>query len=388
MLSRNFFNRKSDPSKDPLDDCDVSMESVEQENHDESLMEDEASKIDELQKMIDQLQVRLKEAESENQNVRMKLEVERFGISRFSSDPDLIKFYTGFRSYNEFRGLFLFLEPVAKTMASHYYVSATSESSMAGKPRSMLLIDEFFLFLCRLRVGLKTKDLAVRFSTSPSSVSRKVITWANLLYNVLGRIPIWLPKENIQSLLPPSFKELFPNTRVIIDCCEIQIQQPSSLAANSQLYSHYKGRTTLKCLVGIAPHGALTFISPLYSGSMSDVEITRVSGLIDLLEPGDEVMADKGFTIKQLVAQKHASLTIPNFLRSKKQFTPEEISENEKIASVRIHVERYIRRIKEYKLFDTVLPLSLVGTAPQLWTIAGILANFQGPLIKDVNEME
>ena len=50
---------------------------------------------------------------------------------------------------------------------------------------------------------------------------------------------------------------------------------------------------------------------------MSDVEITRICGLLDLLEPGDEVMADKCFTIKQLVEHKHAKLTLPNFLKCK-----------------------------------------------------------------------
>ena len=44
--------------------------------------------------------------------------------------------------------------------------------------------------------------------------------------------------------------------------------------------------------MGIAPHGAITFLSALYTGSISDKEITRVSGILDLLEPGDTVMAD------------------------------------------------------------------------------------------------
>ncbi len=148
---------------------------------------------------------------------------------------------------------------------------------MSGKPRSMLLIDELFMLLCRLRVGLKTEDLSVRFNCSLASVSRNLITWANLLYCVLARIPIWLTKQCIMDNMPLCFKESFefPNARVIIDCCEMQSQpEPSSLVANSQLYSHYKGRTTVKCLVSI-PHGALIFISPLYSGRMSDVEITK-----------------------------------------------------------------------------------------------------------------
>ena len=114
----------------------------------------------------------------------------------------------------------------------------------------------------------------MRFICSLPSVSREIVTWGNFLYAVLGTIPIWLPRKEIDELMPDCFKELYPNTRVIIDCTEIKTQQPSSLVLNSQMYSSYKSSCTLKCLLGIAPHGAVTFVSPLYTGCMSDVEIT------------------------------------------------------------------------------------------------------------------
>ena len=164
----------------------------------------------------------------------------------------------------------------------------------------MLLIDELFMFLCRLKAGLLEQDLSVRFNCSISTVSRKIVTWANFLYFVLGSIPIWLPRETIRELMPECFETLYPRTRVIIDCTEIRTQQPSSLVLNSQSFSHYKGTNTFKCLLGIAPHGAITFISSLYTGCMSDVEIAKLSGLLDLLEPGDDVMADKGFLFKNI----------------------------------------------------------------------------------------
>ena len=42
----------------------------------------------------------------------------------------------------------------------------------------------------------------------------------------------------------------------------------------------------------------VTFISLTYKGSISDRKLVEVCGLLDLLETGDEVMADKGFQIQ------------------------------------------------------------------------------------------
>ena len=43
----------------------------------------------------------------------------------------------------------------------------------------------------------------------------------------------------------------------------------------------------------------MTFIFDLYPGSISDKELTRCSGILNLLEEGDSVMADRGFDIKK-----------------------------------------------------------------------------------------
>ena len=197
--------------------------------------------------------------------LKQQLEIERFGIQRFSSDNLLISFYTGFSSYNTFSAFFNCIKPAATNMQSAYYASSETVS-LAGRKRNMLLIDELFLFLCRLKAGLLEQDLSVRFNCSISTVSRKIVTWANFLYFVLGSIPIWLPRETIRELMPECFETLYPRTQVIIDCTEIRTQQPSSLVLNSQSFSHYKGTNTFKCLLGIAPHGAITFISSLYTG--------------------------------------------------------------------------------------------------------------------------
>lgn len=58
----------------------------------------------------------------------------------------------------------------------------------------------------------------------------------------------------------------------------------------------------------------MSFVSGLYTGAISDKEITRCCGIIDLIEEGDSVMADKGFDIEYPLSTKKATLNIPPFL--------------------------------------------------------------------------
>ena len=171
------------------------------------------------------------------------------------------------------------IEPTASNMQSAYY-KAVDMISLAGRKRCIPLIDEFFMFfLCKLRAGLLEQDLSVRFNCSLSTVNRKIVTWANFLYFALGSIPIWLSKSTIQELMPDCFKQLYPNTRVIIDCTEIKTQQPSSLLLNPQLYSNYKGTNTFKCLLGIAPHVRL-LVSPYIFFCRSNYFVLRKNGVV------------------------------------------------------------------------------------------------------------
>lgn len=62
----------------------------------------------------------------------------------------------------------------------------------------------------------------------------------------------------------------------------------------------------MKALIGCDPSGSVTFITELFTGSISDKAITEQSGFYDLItqlkqhgyvKEGDAVMVDKGFTI-------------------------------------------------------------------------------------------
>ena len=124
----------------------------------------------------------------------------------------------------------------------------------------------------------------------------------------------------------------------------------------------------------------MTFVSKLYPGNISDKELTCQSGLLDLLEHGDSIMADRGFDIMDDLAPRGVKLNIPPFLRGKSQLDQRELIETRRIASLRIHVERCMERIKNFHIFDGVMPLSLIDVADQMFFVCAVLTNFHAPL--------
>ena len=121
-------------------------------------------------------------------------------------------------------------------------------------------------------------------------------------------------------------------------------------------------------------------MSSLYSGSISDKELTRQSGLLSLLEKGDSVMAVKGFHISDLLLSLDVSLNIPPFLHGKSQLDEHELIETRRIASLRIHVERAAEHIKNFHFFDRPIPASLACVADQTFFVCVVITNFSPPL--------
>ena len=95
-------------------------------------------------------------------------------------------------------------------------------------------------------------------------------------------------------------------------------------------------------------------------------------------------MADNGFVIQYELASFGATLTLPHFMNEKKQFTKEESDHNKKqkkIASLRIHVERYMERSKNWHLFDKLVLISMSDIASNAWIVIACFSNFLPPIV-------
>ena len=161
---------------------------------------------------------------------------------------------------------------------------------------------------------------------------------------------IWPDRATIRQNLPKSFKKKFRNCACIIDCSEIFIERPSNLTASAQTWSNYKHNNTSKYLIGLSPTGDVMFLSDGWGGRVSDKIITAESWFLNKVNVGDCILADRGFLIEEELNEKGAILKIPKFTRGKKQLSAREVDESLQLAHVRIHVERVIGRLKDFRI--------------------------------------
>ena len=120
----------------------------------------------------------------------------------------------------------------------------------------------------------------------------------------------------------------------------------------------------MKYLISCSPIGAVAFLSPGYGDRAIDIKTVRESGFISSKYhyPGDQLLADRGFTLEEDFAVNCSSeLFIPAFTKGQKQLTAKEVETTRQIATVRIHVERIIGKIKNrFRILDGPLPITFI----------------------------
>ena len=116
----------------------------------------------------------------------------------------------------------------------------------------------------------------------------------------------------------------------------------------------------------------VNYVSKLYSGSISDKEIVNVSGFLEKLNPGDTVMADKGFNIQDLLAIYDTVLIAPPVMR-KNNVSAGASTATRRVATSRVHIERMIRRLKSFNFLRGVIPLTCKTYVSSAITVCAIL---------------
>ncbi|KAF2905848.1 hypothetical protein ILUMI_00330 [Ignelater luminosus] len=271
------------------------------------------------------------------ENYLLKLEVEKkeniishlsmkMSCFRICENDKLIFEYTGLPTRNIFDSLYCLIENIN----INYYPK--------WKVEKIDRRDQLLMTFMKLRQSYFHTDLGYRFQVSEATVTNVVVKFIHLLYEVLYvTLMKSVPKRSKNKSCLPNCAGTFTNCRIIIDFTEVFAAVPrQSTKTQGLTYSSYKHRNTLKRLMGVAPNGVVTYVSDLYPGSTSYKQIVANCSILNELEPGDLVIVDKGFLIKDLLPNGVA-LNVPSFL-STPQFTAEQVQQTERIAKARIFI--------------------------------------------------
>lgn len=220
-----------------------------------------------------------------------------------------------------------------------------------------------------------------------ADVSNIFTSTIQLLATALGPMIKFYNQRTVAHSLPKEYNQ-YEKLRCIVDCSELFIQKPSDLKLQAATWSDYKHHNTIKFLIAVAPQGCIVFLSDLWGGRSSDRHIVLNSGFINHLNPGDTILADRGFpSVKiNIKIDSGADLVNPPANKGKSQMTKDDIVKTKQIANVRIHVERVIRRLKHFRILTNIIPINLVPQMDNILKVCCCLTNMTGPIVKSWSE--
>ena len=121
--------------------------------------------LDEMKEKLGQYEQQIAEKDTQLNTLKHKLSSLKDGalIDLLMMTKKIIKFYNGFISFELFILFYDAVKPSAQNMTSANYCKNGDKRTLAGRPRSMLSIDELFMFLMRLRQNFSTLGNCLHF---------------------------------------------------------------------------------------------------------------------------------------------------------------------------------------------------------------------------------
>ena len=346
-----------------------------------------------------------------------------------------VLFYTGIKSLSVFNKLYNYIVPyVRRKWRGPRFSVTTFKRNFSKSPKKMGPAtklpgkDEFLLMLMKVRLGLLQEDLANRFKVSGTQAGRIFATWVKAARKVMDSLVYVLDQGTVNATKPCRFN-IHGSIHSIADGSEIFIQTPKNHDLQRMTWSQYKHHNTGKFLIVVAPNSFIQYISPIYAGSISDKELTKSCGYLDMMEPYSEIMVDKflivvapnsfiqyispiyagsisdkeltkscgyldmmepyseimvdkGFNISDECTARRIHLCVPPGKKGQSQMLSKDIQKTHKVANMRILVEQVISQLKNFRMLSHEIPINMLVHMDDILQICAAIINMQNPIYK------
>uniref|UniRef100_A0A3B1JKU5 THAP-type domain-containing protein n=1 Tax=Astyanax mexicanus TaxID=7994 RepID=A0A3B1JKU5_ASTMX len=278
------------------------------------------------------------------ENIELRGSLAKMSLTEtsFRNDPQKVQFYTGLPNYFVFETVMWLLVPHMK----------------GDKNAKLSTFQQLLLTLMRLRLDLRNQDLAYRFGVKVATVTRTVHRVINIMFTTLVPTAVYWPSRlELRKNLPAAVKCSHPDCAVIIDCFTVSLEKAVSVDVNPHCAAsaadmvpqspHKAFVSELKYVIGVAPQGVVMFVSRGSPGNVSDKTLVQSSGLLCKLLPGDVVLAERDFDIRDLVSACRAELKITSSDHHGEIFTGDQhLREQASLVTVeRLNVYNHVGRV-------------------------------------------
>ncbi|XP_033752795.1 uncharacterized protein LOC117336398 [Pecten maximus] len=255
------------------------------------------------------------------------------------------------------------------------------------------------VFLAKMKTGLPNSILATIFNLNISQIQRIIPSVRTCLMTSL--VPQHLGFGHIEhdafveKHTTPIAKELFTSANneavFILDGTYLYIQKSANYLFQRQSYSLHKNRSLVKPMMVVASDGyILSVLGPyLADYGNNDANITKhvlnnnLEAIRSWLRKEDVFIVDRGFRdAVEYLESIGLKVEMPTYLaKGKKQHTTEEANLSRLVTKVRWVVESVNGRLKQFRLFDKVMPNTFVPHIGDLVKIVcAVLNRYRRPI--------
>ena len=317
-------------------------------------------------------------ADLQSENLSLRRRGTKLKLESFRTDKEL-RICLGVANKQVFLYLLDKITMILDTKRTTYYGDVYGSDihriyDRTNKKRCLSREEEFIIILLILRQNMRQSVLATIFMVSQPTISRIFNTWIDILSSDIFYNSLVLTVEGEENITYDG-----QTTSKIIDCFELEAETPDSMDVAPAFWSSYKHKYGVKFLIASTPSGAICYLSPAYGARASDKQITTDSGFLDILQPNEVILCDRGFNVDSLLINRGCKIAIPPRAQGVNQFTEAEIKKTKRVANERILIENVIGRLRIFQILNGKLEWRYTEKINEIVKCCAILCNLLPP---------
>ncbi|XP_045764897.1 uncharacterized protein LOC123867083 isoform X2 [Maniola jurtina] len=280
-----------------------------------------------------------------------------YSVHSYKNEPNGLSYYTGFETFDKLISVFNSLGDGVNNLDYVY-----------GPPPDHLdTLEQFCMVLLWLSKHREFQDVALTYRTSTKQVANILIAWIRFMALQWRAIKLKIDRKAVSYYMSLDYNDKYPYNRVIIDANECLDKPPRLLSA-------YENKNTIKLLIGMAPNGLITYLSPCSGDSDSDRQLDERSS------SNDEMM-DKELNVQDIFLS-HGIKVGPIPSKKYNKVIPDILTKASKIANKKVHIEGILEMLKSYKILTQPMTPIEKGVSNEIAFVVAMLVNFRSNFIK------